>query len=141
MDPWAPRSSEVRARYRVELLANAVLTRSGVEHLREGVVDELPWHRVAGAIAAEIGEPEGVRTIVFDLLVDFDDGFCIARFDRDPGEDAMEAARYLGDVLGPKADAASIKGVAADGVANRWYPDLESFECDALRTLESSSRR
>jgi hypothetical protein len=28
----------------------------------------LRWRDVLGAVAAEVGEPEGVRTIVFDLL-------------------------------------------------------------------------
>jgi hypothetical protein len=47
----------------------------------------LRWADVLGAVAAEVGEPEGVRTIVFDLLARASRGGLVAvRLDAEPGE-------------------------------------------------------
>jgi hypothetical protein len=48
----------------------------------------------------------------------------------------MELARTLNERLGPERSTASIKSVATDGIASRWYPDLESFELDAIHSLK-----
>lgn len=129
-------SVELRDRYRVKLLDEAELTDEGIEYDREGGRETVPWSEIELALTAEVGEPEGVRTIVFDFIVARDEGrYQVRRMDSEPGEDAMELARLLGDHLGPDRTTAAIKSVATDGIASRWYPDLESFELDALHAL------
>ena len=121
MDPWAPEDAVVRSRYQVELLADAELTAEGVAYVCQGDRVLLLWSEIEAALAADIGEPEGVRTIVFDLLIAREEGACrVARFDREPGEDAMVAARHIGNALPPEASTPSIKSVATDGIATRW---------------------
>lgn len=129
-------SAELRARYRVELLDEPLPSAEGVEYGGEGERALLAWSEIELALSAEVGEPEGVRTIVFDFIIACDGGSCrVRRMDADPGEDAMEFARVLDDHLGPDCVTASIKSVATDGIASRWYPDIESFELDALHSL------
>ena len=130
-------SDELRDRYRVELLPETVPTAEGIEYARSGERAVLRWSEIELALTAEVGEPEGVRTIVFDLIVARDDeSYQIRRMDAEPGEDAMELARILGDRLGPDRTTASIKSVATDGIASRWYPDIDSFELDAMHSLK-----
>ena len=130
-------SDELRDRYRVELLREAVTTPEGIEYAGEGERLVLRWSEIDLALTAEVGEPEGVRTIVFDFIVARDDqSFRVRRTDAEPGEDAMELARTLNERLGPERSTASIKSVATDGIASRWYPDLESFELDAIHSLK-----
>jgi hypothetical protein len=139
-------ASSRSARYRVELLAGARPLLCGLSFGagdRRGV---LAWTRIRLAFAAEVGEPEGVRTIVFDLVVDEEasasagahSGRCYRayRLDADPGEEAMELARAIERGLGKERPSASIKCVATDGVPSRWYPDLRSFEEAVLAELD-----
>ena len=143
MSPWQLKPSEVRARYRTTLLHNAVPMEDGIAHTVDGELLLLTWDRVQRALTAEIGEPEGVRTIVFDLIISgtdaespSDTGYDVRRFNADPGEDAMELARVLDDRLEPEVATASIKSVATDGIASRWYPDIEAFELDTVLSIE-----
>jgi hypothetical protein len=133
---FLPSRDEVRARYGVRLLAGAQATERGVLH-REGAARRLlEWGEVEWALAAEVGEPQGVRTIVFDLVVGRGAGsFAVCRFDAEPGEDAVATARVIAGGLPAERLAASIKSLAADGVTCRWYPDLESLEEAALALL------
>jgi hypothetical protein len=118
----------VASRYRVDVLSDARPTDAGIASRRGDASPLLEWDRVERAFAAEVGEPQGVRTIVFDLLVEMDDRGCVAyRFDADPNEDAMEVARAIAASVPPDRTDASIKSVATDGVPSRWYPDLEAF--------------
>ena len=127
---------EVRARYSVRLLAGAQPTERGVVHHEGAAQRLLEWEEVDWALAAEVGEPQGVRTIVFDLVVDRSAGsFAVCRFDAEPGEDAVAVARAIVGALPGERLGASIKSLAADGVACRWYPDLESLEEAALALL------
>ncbi len=129
-------SESLRARYRVELLEGARVEERGVVHLRTGSELLIPWSQVRRALAAEVGEPEGVRTIVFDLAVAVEaDGCQVVRFDAEPGDDAMRIARQIGAALGPDRATPSLKSVATDGIASRWYPDIASFEQEALRVV------
>ena len=105
----------------------------------DGASELLPWSLVRWAYAAEVGEPEGVRTIVFDLLTEEAEGALrILRLDADPGQDAMELARLVARGLGVRRKVASIKCLAGDGIPARWYPDLECFEEDALAELREA---
>jgi hypothetical protein len=122
--------------YRVELLTDARPTPAGIAYRcgRRSLV--LEWSRVERVIAAEVGEPQGVRTIVFDLVLEADDAdWVVCRFDADPSEDAMEIASAIAGALPADRLGGSIKSMATDGVASHWYPDLESFEEANLRAI------
>lgn len=125
--------------YRVRLLEVVQLTPEGVAHRENGELCLLAWSRVRRALAAEVGEPEGVRTVVFDLVVALDDQGCdVYRFDCDPYADAMRAARAIEGGVGAERTAASIKSMASDGTSTRWYPDLGSLAEEAWAELRDA---
>lgn len=129
---------EIRKRYRVELLAEARLAEAGICHRREGEEQVLAWASVRRVLGAEVGEPQGVRTVIFDLVVEASEaGFDVVRFDAEPGEEASETARNLLARLPSECLTASLKSLAADGLAGEWHPDVESFEEAALAALAS----
>jgi hypothetical protein len=114
--------------YRLQLLEEPSVSRAGIEHGPQLGRELLHWRDVLGAVAAEVGEPEGVRTIVFDLLAQASRGQRVAlRLDVEPGEPAAALAQVIAAALGERARA-SIKSLAADGIPSLWFPDLESFE-------------
>jgi len=114
---------------RVELLSEARPTEAGIVHRCGGETRLLEWSRVAHAVAAEVGEPQGVRTIVFDLTLETVGEECVVcRFDADPSGDARAIARAIAASLPPERTGGSVKSIASDGVASRWYADLESFD-------------
>src|SRR5262245_46603455 len=114
--------------YRLQLLEEPRVSRAGIEHGPGPCRELLRWPDVLGAVAAEVGEPEGVRTIVFDLLARASRGERVAlRFDVEPGEAAAELAQMIASALGDRARP-SIKSLAIDGTATLWFPDLASFE-------------
>ena len=59
-----------RDRYRVEVLPDPQLCERGISYGDPANRSLLQWHAIQRALAAEVGEPEGVRTIIFDLVVD-----------------------------------------------------------------------
>ncbi len=125
--------------YPARLLERPEVTAEGVCHDQGGERILLAWSAVHWAIAAEVGEPEGIRTIVFDLLTrDADGEFRLLRLDADLGGDAMELARELARGLGPERKSASIRCLATDGIPARCYPDLDSFEQEALAELRAA---
>jgi len=121
--------------YAVRVLVAPELDDAGITHLESGAPARLDWNDVLAALAAEVGEPEGVRTIVFDLVCRSGDGYRVYRMDAEPGEEATHLARGLETRL-PEAASASIKSIAVDGIPSRWYPDLSGFEAEALVELE-----
>lgn len=128
--------SEVPSRYRAHLLSEAKVTERGVVYRRGDRRFLLEWGRVERALAAEVGEPQGVRTIVFDLAVEIRGSECVAcRFDADPGEDAMATAHAIELGVGPDRCSPSLKNLAAEGLPTRSYPDLETFEEAALESI------
>ena len=125
--------------YPARLLERPEVTAEGVSHVRDGERMLLAWSAVHWAIAAEVGEPDGVRTIVFDLLTrDADGGFCLLRLGADLGYDAIRLARELEKRIAPKRKLPSIRCLASDGIPARRYPDLESFEQQALAELRAA---
>jgi hypothetical protein len=124
------------AHYRVHLLGDPEVCAAGVTHRKEGHRTLLPWSRVEHAIAAEVGEPEGVRTIVLDLVVRESGGWLAYRLDAEPGEDAMKLAQDIARSLRASCPSASLKSLATDGIPTRWYPDLDGFEQEVLQLLE-----
>jgi len=130
------RGSTGNAHYRVHLLGDPELCAAGVAHRKGGRRTLLPWSRVEHAIAAEVGEPQGVRTTIFDLVVSKSGGWLAHRLDAEPGEDAMHLARGIAQSLRAGCSSASLKSLATDGIPARWYPDLDGFEREAIRLLE-----
>jgi hypothetical protein len=125
--------------YRAELLPGARVDERGVRYQRGDASELLAWDGVTRAFAAEVGEPEGVSTVVFDLIVGRDGATWLARrLDAEPAEAAVAVARAITLALGPERVAASLKSLAAEGAASRWYPDLESFEASVLAALAGS---
>jgi hypothetical protein len=140
-----PSVSEVPSRYQVHLLPGAKPTERGVLYRRGSEGFLLAWGRVEYAFAAEVGEPEGVHAIAFDLAVEVSGPVCvICRIEVPPGEEAMRIARAIQLGVGPEACNSCIKSLAADGVSSLWYPDIESFGeavLESVRFLGSASQR
>jgi hypothetical protein len=124
------------ARYRVELLAWAEVQDEGVA-FREGAATKLlRWDRVLHALAAHVGEPEGVSTVVFDLVVERKEADCLVRrFDADPGEAAQTVARALVEALGRGRCSRSLIELANEGIAARSYSDLAGLAAGSLEDL------
>jgi hypothetical protein len=122
-------SSKNSPSYLSEVVTDVELSGLGCSYSRHGEIQLLDWGRVELCAAAEVGEPEGVRTIVFDLVVEIADDHCVVyRFAADPGVDAMTAARTIEAVLGSDRCDTAVRSLAKDGTSSRWYPDIESFE-------------
>ena len=113
--------------YQSIVLEEPRLGSAGVEHGPQSFRELVRWRDVRGAVAAEVGEPEGVRTIVFDLLARTSAGRLALRLDVEPGEPAATLARAIAAALGDRARP-SIKSLAADGTPSLWFPDLAEFE-------------
>ena len=115
--------------YRAEVLRDPRPAARGVLHRAADGERLLRWDEVLFALAAEVGEPEGVRAIVFDLVLGRDaHGWRVARLDADPGPGAQAIAQAIHEGVGPPQRGPSIKSLASDGVASWWHADLESFE-------------
>jgi hypothetical protein len=115
--------------YRAELLQEVRLEEGGILHRTPDGERMLRWEEIRFAVAAEVGEPEGVRTVVFDLVLGRDaEGWRVVRLDAEPGPVAEEIARAIDAHVGPRRRGPSIKSLATDGVPSWWYADLESFE-------------
>jgi len=128
-------------RYRVRLLENPELLESGIAHGDPTNPSIVEWASIDWALAAEIGEPEGVRTIIVDLVVGRNRGpdggaYEICRLGAEPGEEAMELATAIERALAPQSSAPSIKSLAAEGTPSRWYQNIEEFESAALESLD-----
>lgn len=118
-----------RSAYRVELLRGARPAPGGILHAAAGGERLLRWEEIRLAVAAEVGEPEGVRAIVFDLVLGRDErGWRAARLDSEPGEPAEEIARAIHCGVGQSQRGPSIKSLASDGVPSWWFADLGGFE-------------
>jgi hypothetical protein len=131
-----PAASEVPSRYRVHFLPGAKPTERGVLYRRGSERFLLAWGRVESAFAAEVGEPEGTRTIAFDLAVEVRGPVCVVcRMEAEPGEDAMRTARAVQLGVGPEICNPCIKSLAADGVPSLSFPDTEIFGEAVLESI------
>jgi hypothetical protein len=139
----APRPAlarQARPLYRAEVLPGARVDAAGLWHREAGGERLIRWDEVCYAAAAEVGEPEGVRAIVFDLVLGRDaQGWRAARLDAEPGPVAEQMARAIHAGLSGRRRGPSLKSLASDGVASQWYPDLESFEEALLAALASAA--
>jgi hypothetical protein len=122
--------------YRVHLLADPRPTERGILYRRGENRFLVEWDRVERALAAEVGEREGVMTVVFDLVVEMGARGCVAcRFDADPGEAAQAIARAIELGVGRDRCSPALRSTASDGWPSRTYPDVESFEQAALESV------
>ena len=127
---------EPPARYCVEVLYTAEIGEHGILYLNGRRREMLQWASVLHALAAEVGEPEGVRTVVFDLVVERKPDECLVlRFDAEPGADAQEVAMQIAASLGRERCSRSLAALAAEGDAGRQVPDLEALAEEALAEL------
>jgi len=139
-DAGAPARGAPGVGYRVELLREARVADGGILHAASDGVCLLRWDDVLLAVAAEVGEPEGVRTVVFDLVLGRDaDGWRSARLDAEPGPEAEQIARAIHDGVGPRQRGPSIKSLASDGVPSWWYADLDGFEEAVVAALPTDT--
>jgi hypothetical protein len=123
--------------YQSVVLEEPRVGKAGVEHGPQAFRELVRWKDVRSAVAAEVGEPEGVRTIVFDLLARTSAGRVALRLDAEPGEPACAVARAIAAAIGERARP-SIKSLATDGTPTLWFPDLAEFEQVACEELAAS---
>jgi len=134
---FLPSRGEVQARYAVRLLADARPTPQGLIHRTAAGEQLVSWGRVQYALAAEIGEPQGIRTIVFDLVIAVDDQrWTVLRFDEEPGEDAEAVALVLAEAIPTERLGAAVKSLASESVIGEWFSDVPDFEENAIAMLE-----
>ena len=123
-------------RYRVEVLPWAEVGPGGIACSEGPEQRTLPWSRILHALAAYVGEPEGVCTIVFDLVVERKETEClVCRFDADVGEPAQTVARALLEHLGRERCSRSLADLAKEGVPTRSYADLDALAEASLEEL------
>ncbi len=128
--------SGVPLHYRAEILAGAHAEAEGIAYLQDGRPVRLGWGDVQRAFAAEIGEPEGVRTIVFDLVIGVEGKECLSlRFDADPGPVARSVARTVVEGVGSQRCDASLRRLADEGLTQAMHPDLEPFDEACLEAV------
>lgn len=123
-------------RYRIELLRWPEVRPDGIAFHEGGCVRQLPWDRVFAALAAQVGEPEGVSAVVFDLVVERKATECLVlRMDADPGDPARAVAQVLVDGLGRDRCSRSLQDLADEGVPSCAYEDLDALAEAALAEL------
>ena len=131
-----PTDAERRARYPVRVLESPRLEPGGIAHGPASGRELLDWGKVERVVVAEVGEPEGVRTIVCDLIGHAAGALAVYRLDAEPGDAAIALARALERGLGPRRAPPALKSLATDGLAPRWCPDLRTFEEEALEEID-----
>ncbi len=124
----APGDREVPSRCRVHLLADAKPTERGIVYRRGDDRFLLEWTRVRLALAAAVGEPEGVCTVVFDLALAISGPECVlCRVDADPISEAPALARAIELGVGRDRCNASLKNLSRENMASRHYDDLDTL--------------
>ncbi|MEE8580748.1 MAG: hypothetical protein V3T33_04080 [Myxococcota bacterium] len=125
--------SQTPERYAVQLLCDPDFGKDFISYPG----GKLSWEQVHLATAAEVGEPEGVRTVVFDFVTRTAAGdYEVFRCDAEPGEAASALARTSQKALGEARCSPSLHSLAKEGRPSRWYPDLTSFERGNLSYLD-----
>ena len=138
---FLPSREAVQARYAVRLLADARPALGGLVYSTAEGEKRVAWDEVQYVLAAEIGEPQGIRIIVFDLVVAGGDGtWSVLRFDAEPGEDAEAVAQVLAEAIPAERLGAAVKSLATRSAIAEWFSDVESFEESTLGILESRGR-
>jgi len=124
------------ARYHVDVLSWAEVGEHGVSYSNGSRRETLQWASVLCGLAAEVGEPEGVRTVVIDLVVERKDAeVVVCRFDVEPGLEAQEIAMQVAASVGRARCSRTLLALATDGTASRQVPDLDTLAEEALAEL------
>jgi hypothetical protein len=133
---WLGAGSDASARYRVEVLPWVEVGERGVGYFAGSRRTTLQWASVLYALSAQVGEPEGVCTVVFDLVVERKGDECqVCRFDADPGPDAQRLAEQIVAGLGRSRCSRSLIELASDGHPSRMVPDLDAVAESAWEEL------
>jgi hypothetical protein len=133
----APSFPAPSARYRVDVLSWAEVGDHGVSYLNGSRRETLQWASVLYGLAAEVGEPEGVRTVVVDLVVERKDReVVVCRFDAEPGLEAQEIAMQIAAGLGRARCSRTLLALATDGAPSRHVPDLDTLAEEAIAELD-----
>jgi len=124
------------ARYHVDVLPWPEVGEHGVTYSNGSCRETLQWASVLLALAAEVGEPEGVRTVVIDLVVERKETeVVVCRFDVEPGPEAQEIAMEIAASVGRARCSRTLLALATDGAASRQVPDLDTLAEEALAEL------
>ena len=113
---------------------------AGVVFEFEGATHRVPWAQLVAGFASQVGEPDGVRTIVFDLACcrfafEGDPEPALLRFSIDPSEEPRGAAQRIVDMLGKTACSASLHALAREGATTESHADLQSLDEALLASL------
>ena len=106
----------------------------------EGDRYEIDWSEIEKALAAEVGEPEGVRAVIFDLVWPAaPPGAAILRFSIDPSDGPKRPAQLLLEALGESRCSGSLLGLAREGRPTARFSHLDQMD-DALAEALIASR-
>lgn len=126
----------VPSRYRVHRLADPKATERGILYRRGERRFLLEWERVKRALAAEVGEGDAERRVVFDLAVRVEGPECVAcRMDAAPGEAARALAQAIALGVGRQRCCPSLRATACHGWPTRSHCDLDTFGEAALESI------
>jgi hypothetical protein len=106
----------------------------------EGDRYEVDWTEIEKALAAEVGEPEGIRAVIFDLVwPGAPPGAAILRFSVDPCDGPKRPAQLLVAALGEARCSGSLLGLAREGRPTDRFSHLDQID-DALAEALAASR-
>ena len=110
------------------------LSADGIRIAWEGATHAVAWSEIDRAFAAEVGEPEGVRAMVFDLAWSgAPDAPAILRFSVDPSEGPKRPAQHVVEALGAELCSDSLRALANDGRPTEHYSHIDFLD-EALLT-------
>ncbi len=125
----------VPSRLRLHALALAKPTEGGLLFQREDGAFVLPWQRIERAFAATIGTGSDAR-VGFRLALRRGGDDCqIVQLDLEQPADAGQYARAMMLGLGPDSCDASLKTLAAEGIAPRTFVEAEVFDDAVLESM------
>lgn len=105
----------------------------------DGSKYEIEWGEIGRAFAAEVGEPDGIRAVVFDLVWnDGPDGAVMLRFSVDPSDGPKHPAQLFVDSLGGWRCSASLQSLARDGRATDRFSHVDALDEALLEQLAAS---
>ncbi len=134
----ADRADSNYREWTIWVVSRPVLGADAVTLEWEGRLHTLDWSAVVRSFAAEVGEPEGVRTVVFDLVwADAPEGPAVVRFSVDPSEGPKRPAQQLVDSLGDARCSASLRCLAREGQPSDRYSHVDLLDEALLESLSA----
>ena len=116
------------------VLQQPLLHSAGIQVEWQGKRHDIGWSEIARAFAAEVGEPEGIRAVVFDLAWPAaPECPAILRFSVDPCDGPKRPAQLFLDSLGVASCSNSLRSLATDGRATDLYSHIDLLD-EALVT-------